>query len=239
MDDTTDQQGALLPALQHQTPSGMPWSEGLGKLLLQEAREEGGRSETSSGAIRLIAINPKLRAEAERLLPMLEEMKRPAERDEILLVIGREMPAWGISMKAAATMGVTFASYAEALEGFSLYAVEEAVVRWNAGAKGRLELKDAGFPPRPAQLAVLAQEVRREVYMAKYRAEKAMAYVEEVVDRGPPVDGDTFRKLLADLGGAKKPNPLEDTRPRLTPQQVADQLRASAAPKSQDVGDVI
>jgi hypothetical protein len=241
--DTNEPQQALVLLSDEQPLKSKPWSPGLGKLLLQEADDAGGASDRTSGAVRLIAINPKLRAEAERLLPILEEMRQPARREEIVAVIVRAMPAWGIPIKTAGVMGVTFESYADGLEGYSLYDVEEAVVRWNAGLPD-VDIKSAGFPPRPAQLAKLAQDAQREVYMARYRAKKALEYVEQAVPRLTEAEREEraaqLRDLLADLDGRKKANPLEDTRPRLSPQQVAEQLRAAApTPAADPVGEVI
>ncbi len=241
MDENVPQQ-ALVLLNDEQPLKSKPWSPGLGKLLLQEADDGGGTSDRRAGAVRLIAINPTLRAEAERLLPVLESLTVQAEREEVIATVMREMPAWGVPLKTAGVMGVTFASYADALEDFSLYAVEEAIARWNSG-QAVDNIKDAGFPPRPAQLALLAADVRGEVYMARYRVKLALEYVEKTVPRITEAEreerGAQLRDLLGELGARRKPNPLEDTRPRLTPAQVAEQLRAAApAPKS-EVGDVI
>jgi hypothetical protein len=175
MDNLPATQAELISQPTELQPGFKPWSKGLGSLLLQDDAD--GRSDARAGAIRLIAINPTLRAEAERLLPRLEEAKAPASRDEVISVIMREMPAWGVSQKHAGEFGVTYASYADALEGLSLYAIEEGVARWNK-AEGHEDLKMGGFPPRPAQLFALANEGKLELYMAAYRAKLALEYVE-------------------------------------------------------------
>src|SRR5215469_5980253 len=115
-------QPALIAPSDAQTRSSTPWSKGLGSLLLQGA---GDGPSGREGAIRLIAINPTLRAECERLLPQLQAAKAPAEREDIIAAVGRAMPAWGVPMKSAAEYGVTFASYADALESLPLWAIEE------------------------------------------------------------------------------------------------------------------
>jgi hypothetical protein len=215
-----------------------PWSKGLGSLLLQDDAD--GRSEARAGAIRLIAINPTLRAEAERLLPRLEEAKAPASREEIISVVMREMPAWGVSQKHAGEFGVTYASYADALEGLSLYAVEEGVARWNR-AEGHEDLKMGGFPPRPAQLFALANEGKRELYMAAYRAKLALEWAEEKVPRqvdpeeAAKVDND-FRALASTLKGRAMP---EATKPRFSQHELAAQLRRSAPRVEDDAGEVL
>lgn len=193
------------------------------------AEDADGHSDSRRGAIRLIAINPTLRAECERLLPMLEVAKAPASREEIVVVIAREMPAWGVSGKHAAIYGVTYASYADALEGLPLYAIEEGVVRWNR-AQGHEDLKMGGFPPRPAQLYALAAEGRRELFMAAYRAKLAMEHVERET---PKVDPAVQAKVGADLAALAstlraKPMP-EMPQPKCSPQEMAAQLRAAGA----------
>lgn len=205
-----------------------PWSKGLGSLLLQEDAD--GRSDARAGAIRLIAINPVLRAEAERLLPRLEEAKVPATREEIVSVVMREMPAWGVSTKHAGELGVTFASYADALEGLSVYAIEEGVARWNRG-EGHKDLAMGGFPPRPPQLFALASEGKRELYMAAYRAKLALEYAEDITPR--QIDPEQAAKVAADfrdLAASLKAKPMpEAPRPHMSQHAMAEQLRASSA----------
>lgn len=233
------EQQALIEANSLPPPGCKPWSKGLGTLLLGTA-EDG--PERRASAIRLIAINPTLRSEAERLLPVLDEMKAPATPDEIKMIVGREMPAWGVSAKHAAEYGVTFGSYVDALEGLSAYCIEEGVVRWNQGQRHD-NLKDAGFPPRPAQLAMLAHEVRNELYMAAYRAKLAVTQAEE---RAPRVISEEERaqvkagmeKLLREIGAPKgMPKPV---RPSISQHEAAARLRAAADRRpTDDVGEVI
>lgn len=96
----------------------------------------------------------------------------------MIAAVARSMPAWGVGTKHAAEWGVTYASYAEALEGMPLYCVEDAIRRWNRGEVHK-DLAAAGFPPRPAQLALLAADSRRELLMAAYRAKLAVEHVEQ------------------------------------------------------------
>lgn len=205
-----------------------PWSRGLGSLLLQEGAD--GPSDRRASAIRLIAINPTLRAEAERLLPRLEEAKVPASRDEIIGIVMREMPAWGVSTKHAGELGVTFASYADTLEGLSAYAVEEGIARWNRG-EGHKDLAMGGFPPRPAQLFALASEGKRELYMAAYRAKLALEYAEDITPR--QIDPEQAAKVAADfrdLAASLKAKPMpEAPRPHMSQHAMAEQLRRSDA----------
>lgn len=237
-----------LPATQHQlietnsapTPGSKPWSTGLGKLLLLDSGD--GTSDRRASAVNLIIMNPKLRAEAQRLSPVLERLQAPATRDEITSTVMREMPAWGVSTKAAGEWGVTYASYADAMEGLPLYAIEEGIIRWNRG-EGMATLAMGGFPPRPAQLYLLANEGLRELRMAAYRCKLALgeATAPRVEKDRPKVTederkkiGEDFRRLAATLGvtGPKTAAPI---RPGTSPQQMAEHLRRRA----DEVGDVI
>lgn len=237
-----EQEQLLIEASSAPPPGAKPWTKGLGSLLLQGAAD--GASDASRGAVRLIAINPTLRQEALRIVPVLEQMKAPCTREEIVAIIRREMPAWGVGAKTAEDYGVTFASYADALEGHSVYCIEEAVVRWNSGQRVK-DLQMGGFPPRPAQLGLLAQEAKTELYMAAYRAKKAVDYVEDKrVEWTPERRREERQKAIAagylTKDGALQlppapPNPLHDARPGRSPHQVAERLRAMA----DGVGDVI
>lgn len=172
---------------------------------------------------------------------MLEAAKAPAPEAQLLGILIRQAPAYGVHAKSDGEWAALFASYLDALEGMPPWAVEEAFVRWARG-EGHANSAMAGFYPKPPQVAMLAQAAKRDLVMAAYRARKALEYVEDHVPRITPAErverGAQLRDLLADLDRTKKPNPLEDTRPRLTPAQVAANLRASVEPKS-EVGDVI
>lgn len=223
-----EDQRELISLPSGQTPSTKPWSKGLGSLLLQA--DEDGPSMAREGAVRLIAINPTLRAEAERLLPVLEAAKTPASREEIVLIIRREMPAWGVSAKAASDWGVAYASYADAMEGLCLYAIEEGVARWNR-AEGHKDLSMGGFPPRPAQLFALANEGKRELYMAAYRAKLALEWAEDKLPR--QVDPEETAKVAEDfraLAASLKAKPMpEEPRPHMSQHAMAEQLRRTDA----------
>lgn len=238
-----------LPATQQQliepnsapTPGSKPWSTGLGKLLLLDA--DSGTSDVRAKAVHLISVNATLRAEAQRLSPVLEKLLTPATRDEITVTIMREMPAWGVSTKAAGEWGVTYASYADALEGLPLYAIEEGIIRWNRG-EGMATLAMGGFPPRPAQLYLLANEGLRELRMASYRCKLATgdAVAPKIEKDRPKVTeedrkliGEQFRALAKNLGVTGVQKPPSAFSPRPSPQQMAEQLRARA----DEVGDVI
>jgi hypothetical protein len=195
--------------------------------------------------VRLIAINPKLRKEAAEIGPRLEMAKRPATRDEIIATVMREMPAWGVSHKNAGEWGVTYASYADALEGLSIYAIEDGVVRWNRG-EDQPDLKMGGFPPRPAQLYILAQKSQQELHMAAYRVKRALEHVEAKSVEWTPERKAAEKARAIEMGllnpdgslafkiGAVKGMP-EAARPTTSRHDLAEKLRQAA----DDVGDVL
>lgn len=225
----------LMGPLTEPMPGSAPWSPGLGRLLLQE--DEGGGSSARQSAIRIIAVNPVLRAEAERLLPALEDAKRPASREEIIAIIMREMPAWGVSTKNAGEYGVTYASYADALEGLCVYAIEEGVVRWNRG-EGHKDLAMGGFPPRPPQLHKLASEGKRQLWMAAYRAKLAVQHIEDTGVEWTAERKAAERQKMIDAGYLNadgtpniefKPKSMAEVHLTKTPHEVAEELRRSDA----------
>lgn len=246
MDKLPTTQAELIPASTDQLESSAPWSKGLGSLLLQDDAD--GRSDARKSAIRLIAINATLRAETECLLPKLEAAKAPASRDEIIAVVMREMLAWGVPAKHAAEWGVTYASYADALEGLPLYAIEDGVVRWNR-AEGHRDLSMGGFPPRPAQLFALANEAKRELFMAAYRAKLALQHVEKQGVEWTPERKRAERAKMIAMGlltedgkpaFSIKAKSMPSLAPRVSQHEIAERIRAKASPAPyDDVGVVV
>ena len=184
----------------------------------------------------MIALNATLRSECERVLPSLDAAKSPATPAEILEVIVRKMPAYGVTAKHANEWGVTFESYLTALDGFPLYAVEDAFARWDRG-EGTKTIEAAGFPPRPPQVALLAQEGKREIFTAAYRARKALLQVEKRGVEWTAERKREERQKMIDQGlltPEGKPNftvgakPMPNV-PRRDPHEVAEQLRNAEA----------
>lgn len=248
-----------LPQLIEQPETMTPWSKELGRLLLLEGDDPAGRAEVRDRALAAIKANPSLRREASEIVAHLESRKRPASRDEIIAQVARHMPAWGVAPKTAEVWGVTYSSYADALAGMPLYAIEQAIIRWNRG-DGQKDSAAGGFPPRPAQLFKLADEAKRELHMAAYRAKLVLrdsqgAYGEEWTPERKKAE----RQKMIDQGLLTKdgkPNfaiggkGIPSIPRKESPQELAAQLRASAgqarsfgAPVSradiQDPGDVV
>lgn len=202
-------------------------SAGLKKLLV------GGPSES----VRIIAVNPKLRAEAERLLPALEAAKAPATAIEILQVLIKHAPAYGVQAKSEDEWDALFDSYIGALRGLPLAAIEEAFLRWNRGEGG--DLRMVGFYPKSGQLCILAEKAKSDLYVAAYRARKALERDE--ARARPPVTPDE-RKAVGELMKglreelrARAQTMVAGPGPRRSPHEVAADLRRRA----EDVGDVI
>lgn len=235
MDNLPATQGHLIEPPNGNDLSLSRCSPGLKKLLLEG---EDGRS-----AVRLIAINKTLRAETERLLPALERAREAAPEAEILGILVRHAPHFGISAKMAGEWGSFFGIYLDALAGLSAYAIEDAFVRWNRG-EGHADIRMAGFYPKAPQLYLLATTARNELATAVYRAKRAMEYVENQAPRDiPPAEqkkvAEDFKALAAQLHPRRIPDQLAPA-PRMSPQQMADQLRAMADRRpADDVGDVI
>lgn len=190
-------------------------------------------------AVRLIAINPTLRAEAERLLPILTRASQPAADEEVLAILVKHAPAYGVHAKSDGEWAALFGSYLEALEGLPAYAVEEGFVRWNRG-EGHKDLAMSGFYPRPPQLYQLVQLSRNELGMAKYRAQKALEFVEDRGLEWTPERKAAERQKMIDAGylnpdgtpnmtGLGPRTMPQDRKPSRSPQEVAEELRRSDA----------
>lgn len=256
MDTTEHQQGQLIASPSGNAPFSTLCSPGLKRLLTEG---EDGRS-----AVRLIAINKTMRAEAERLLPVIEQAKESAAPEELMAILVRHAPAFGVQAKSAGEWASLFGVYLDALDGLPAQALEDAFLRWNRGEIYGLGSGRHAFYPKPAELYKLADASKRELIMAAYRARRAFEYVEkEGVDWTPERKAAERQKAI-DLGylnpdGSVKwsaPKGVSDVvaRPSVSPQEMAEQLRrradtqarAGGAPISRhhceapdDVGDVI
>lgn len=190
-----------------------------------------------------MAINPTLRAECEGVLPSLERAKEPASQEEILSVLVRHAPHYGVTAKGPSEWGALFGAYLDALDGLPVQAVEEGFVRWNRG-EGHKDIRMAGFFPKAPQLYLLAEAARSALYMAAYRAKKALEYQEA----RPQVwtaerRAEERRKAIAagvlkPDGSLNLPAPKSMPFPRApgrTPHQMAAEMRQMA----DAVGDVI
>lgn len=216
----------------------------------------------------MIAINKTLRAECERLLPMIERAKEPACEEDILSILVRHAPHYGVQAKSGEEWAALFGAYLDALRGLSAYAIEDGFVRWNRG-EGHADLRMAGFYPKSGQLFILATAGRNELATAAYRAKRAMEYVEEKLPRQMTeeerrANTAAIQRLMAEPAKKLPPQPpgvslkdwaaqcresgnVESTIPRtyqgpkLSPQQMAERIRASvgAAPGANMVGDVL
>ena len=130
---------------------------------------------SNPGAVRLIAINPTLRAETEELLPVLHERPAP-DRGALLALLVAKVEDYPGPIAGNAGWAVTFGAYLDKLAALPLAAVVDAFDRW-----ARKELhKDPArheFYPKPDELAVLAAPLTLELKTALYRARKALEHV--------------------------------------------------------------
>lgn len=194
------------------------------------------------GACRLIALNPKLREEARQVGPVLEAAKAPATRHEILEILIRHSPQYGVTARNPGEWASIFGAYLDALEGLPGYAVEEAFVRWNRGEGG--DLRMVSFYPKSGQLHILAEKSKSELYVAAYRARKAL---EREDAKARPAVTPEERKAVGELMKGLRDELRSRAQtmhapgvPSRSPHDVAAELRRrAAAPVEDGVGDVI
>lgn len=205
-------------------------SAGLRKLLTA--------GDDSSGACRLVAINPTLRAEVERQYPALLAAMEPAHDVDLMRVLVQQAQLLGIGQRGEDEWADLMGIYLTQLKDFPLEAIEEAFAKWN---RGELYPKDVGrhaFFPKPAELHALGTLHLTDMRIAAYRARKALEHVEKAGVEWTPERKAAERQKMIDQGlltADGKPNfqikakSIPDDRPRLSPHQMAEQLRASDA----------
>lgn len=146
---------------------------------------------------RLIGMNPVLRAECERIAPLLDVALDPMEENALqdaLLAAGR---LW--DLPASVLTPEVFAPYTVTLEGISAYCLDEGFRLWRDCA---LYPKNPGRHlvfPKPDELRQLAERRRTEVAGMRFRARKAL---EEFGKRAPAKseeDKAAVRAMLADF----------------------------------------
>lgn len=186
-------------------------------------------------AIRLIAINPTLRAELARVRPILEAKMAPLSEVDLMRRLVENAPAFGIPNRSPEQWAALFGSYLEALVPLSGEMIDDAFVRWN---RGELYPKEPGrhaFYPRPAELFKLAEKHRLELSMARWRALRAAEYVDKIPPRVPTQEERAARRqqliddgLLNEDGSVNfTPRPMltEKRSTRETPHEMAERLR--------------
>lgn len=239
---------ALIPA-QPQTPSFARCSPGLRKLLVE--------GDDAGAACRLLALNAKLRDEARELQPAIEHELEPAARTDLLPLLIRQAIVFGVPDRRPEAWAELLDVYLQALEGFSVAAVEDGFARWNRGELYPAQPQRHAFFPKPAELVTMAAPHKRDLQMARYRVRKALEHVAKTGHAWTPERKAAERQKMIEMGlltADGKPNfqiagktiPGE-LRPTRTPQQVAEQLRAAASneapktdtPAADDIGDVI
>lgn len=189
-----------------------PCSAGLRKLLTE------GESYLS---IRLISINPTLRAECERVVVTLAKAVAGAGPAEAERVVGLAALDYEITGDQE-----LFTPYGILLSTYSADSIRDALRLWKSG-HGMREGMNAFFP-RPEQLVPLAEISRVMWSGALHRARKAIEkYAADTPRAKSPQDMHQIRRMLEEFRASPKHIP-EPKRPRETPQQVAERLRSRA-----------
>lgn len=155
------------------TQTGMPLlSPGLSPLLTDP------RANDDGSAVRAIARNRALLAEAEALLPVLEAACEPASMETLMVILLDESVSYDIGAKGLSDpeWASFWSAYLRTLEGISAPCLREAFVMWN-----RNHIKPNGeeavrFYPRHPQLYALATEAKIKLGMMRHRARAALAH---------------------------------------------------------------
>lgn len=223
-EDRQPRQVALIEDLSSTGNGSRPCSAGLWKLLTE--------GEDGASAIRLVAINPTLRAELDRVAPSLIGALTPADPASLMLELVRHAPALGVHAKDDGEWAALFGVYLDALADLPLGAVSEAFARWH---RSELYPKDPGrhaFFPKPAELYSLAAPWWTKIRTAAWRARRAVEYVERKLPREIPEEErkavaeglKTFAEQLA-----KRREIPRAVGPRMSRQAMAEQIMRGAS----------
>lgn len=264
-EDRQPQALALTGGATSTTSASAPCSPGLWKLLTEG--EDGG------SAIRIIALNPTLRAECERVTGSIVALAsrmpdEDAQAQALMAVLVRHAPGFGVQAKGADEWAAIFDGYLETLWDMPAMAIEEAFSRWK---RNELYPKDIGrhaFYPKANELFALAGPFWHKLRTAAWRSKRALEKIEAEApkmtaderaansakirelmtqprERFPPQPpGITLKDWVAhcranglvEIGEPQGP----DTAPKISPQQMAERIRAAASPASQgDIGEII
>lgn len=181
-----------------------------------------------SDAVRQIARTPALQREIAEVGLEVQARAAKAEAFDILAELIKLAPIYGISERSDDEWALLFGAYIEALESLPIEAIRQGITEWN---------REGEFFPKPGQIFQRAEPFARKLWKASYRAKKAIAFVET----NPPPKTDAERaadrqKLIDE--GIMTPDgriaPLQfrkvetPARPKETPDQMADRLRAIA-----------
>lgn len=221
--------------------------------------------EDSGKAIFALRRNLALFDEAKALLPALERIKEPIDRERFALLMAEQRPVFGISDMAPGEWAASLEAYFAVLQDFSEGMIRDAFARWNRGE----DMKDPAmgqFFPKPAQIVFLAKKSKANVWSAAYRIRRAMERVEEEPTRHLTAEeraenARKIRELLAQPQRRIPPQPPgytvqewarkcreeglfvddpESLAPTRSRQEVAEQLLAmDRRQHADDVGDVV
>lgn len=181
-----------------------------------------------SDAVRQIARTPALQREVREVGAEVQARGARADAVDILAELIQLAPVYGISDRTDDEWAVLFGAYLEALAPLPLEAIRQGITEWN---------REGEFFPKPGQIFQRAEPFARKLWQAAYRAKKALEWVET----NPPPKSDEERardrQRLIDEGlmtpdGKFVPlqfrKVVEPGRPKETPAQMAERLRAVA-----------
>lgn len=192
-------------------------------------------------------MNQSLRAECERMLPvMTDQIAGEVGRVGLLAILAQQAPS--LSMpgferpEAWENVGNV---YVQTLGHLPRQAILEAFRSWHRGELYSDPMRHTFFP-KPVELLTLADRWMADMRVATYRAKKALEHVEASGVEWTAERKKAERQKMIEMGllnpdgslnftmGAKAPP--EPPKPTQSPQQVAERLRQAA---SDDIGDVI
>lgn len=218
----TEQQPNLPVAVSPVTKNGAPLlSPGLSPLLTEPKANEDGR------AVREIARNRALRAEAEALLPVLEAGLRPATADELMAVLMDESICYDMDAKDHTDAGwaAFWGPYQRGLADMPAMCIREAFVAWTRNHLRGDGSEGVRFYPRPGQIYELANEARIRLAMMRHRVRAALEHrlAAPAAPKTPLTDEQRreFRELVGQIGGAPKVMPMRGPAARPMPEPPA------------------
>ena len=189
-------------------------------------------------AIRDIAANRAMREEAAQIAEALNASARAATPMEIMKVLIRHAPEFGIQARSSKEWDTLFSSYLDILSSVPLEALEDAFLRWG---RGELYPKDIGrhtFFPKAPELHKLAEPMAHQLRKAAWRAKQAAEMADVTPKPKDTRSGAEKRAELIRMGvltedGRVNLAPKSDAMkppaaPSQSPNQVAEALRAKA-----------
>lgn len=126
--------------------------------------------ENAEEATRRISASPGMRAKAIEVASDLAQRAKAAGDTKVMAVLVEHAPTYGLGNKSSGEYGALFKVYLRSLEPLPLEAIRAAFVDWTRDG--------TGFFPRPEEIFKRAQPHAEKLWMAAYRARKAVEKAE-------------------------------------------------------------